>query len=410
MVTVLYPAVSMNGAAVLTEMVAEKPLLNSVHASYSAAAAVSSAIAGVLSSKGFTALPVYTVTTAIAVVASCVAATQLYSFADEVAVTKCHNEACKSAAIEVEVDAAVPASSAHAYEPVSAVVVDESNPMQEGGGHGNRTQSAASCSSTSTTGRESKALASSYSALLHNATFMNLCAIGFLASFGEVSMTAWSVIYFKRYYDASTLAASVGFSVFMVCMAVGRLCGDTLREWYGRRMLMRACGVLLVVGMGVLLSSPSMQHADGGGGSTASSLYVGYMGAALVGCGLSILIPTVFSSSGHLPGVHAGSAIAVAAALTYAGSFISPLFLGLLSEWMHSLRYAFVIDAVLLGAVFFLSFNVPPEVSHWFSSRSGAGSGTGWGAAEREGEGEGQGGSISEQKQRLLGGGHRDMA
>ena len=199
---------------------------------------------------------------------------------------------------------------------------------------------------------------------LFNATFLYFAAIGFFASFGETSMTTWTVIYFKRFFDISTFHASIGFGVFMVFMALGRFAGDTLREWYGRRTLMHWCGACLIVGFTVLLYSPSLPFP----GSTAA--YFGYFGSLLIGSGLSVLIPTVFSSAGHLPGVHAGSAIACAAAITYAGSIISPMFLGLCSQLFGSLRYAFLLDGVLLSAIFVLSFKIPGEVSKWFSTKT----------------------------------------
>jgi len=316
----------MNGIAVLTEMVAEKPLLNSIHGCYSLAAGVATVTAGVLSSAGWSAVPVYSVASAVTVILSCIAYRGAYSHEDELYITNCHNEVHFSpdepeAVVKTELSAGTPSTNGH----------DDAT-AKEGG---------------------------SNSSLL-NAVFINFAAIGFLASFGEVSMTAWSVIYFQRCLNASTLKASIGFGTFMVATAIGRFSGDKLRELWGRRRLIRRCGVCLVLGFGVLLYSPSCADKE------TTGLIVGYCGSLLIGAGLSVLIPIVFSSAGHLPGVHAGSAIAAAAACTYTGSIVSPFFLGLCSQLLHSLREAYMIDAGLMCGVFVLSFMIPDEISKWF--------------------------------------------
>jgi MFS family permease len=63
------------------------------------------------------------------------------------------------------------------------------------------------------------------------------------------------------------------------------------------------------------------------------------MGLMLTGAGLSTLIPTVFSSAGHLPDQDTGKAIATVAAFTYSGSILSPPMIGSMSTAFDSLRY-----------------------------------------------------------------------
>ena len=63
-----YFVVSMNGIAVEAEMVAEKPLLNSIHGCYSLAAGVASVTAGALTSLHLKAFPVYLGASILAIV------------------------------------------------------------------------------------------------------------------------------------------------------------------------------------------------------------------------------------------------------------------------------------------------------------------------------------------------------
>ena len=68
------------------------------------------------------------------------------------------------------------------------------------------------------------------------------------------------------------------------------------------------------------------------------SILFSTIGFALTGSGLSTLIPTVFSSAGHLPNQDAGKAIATVAAFTYSGSIVSPPMIGAMSSLFGSLR------------------------------------------------------------------------
>ena len=58
----------MNGIAVLAEMVAEKPLLNSIHGCYSLAAGIASVTAGVFTSLNWAALPVFIGASTLAII------------------------------------------------------------------------------------------------------------------------------------------------------------------------------------------------------------------------------------------------------------------------------------------------------------------------------------------------------
>jgi hypothetical protein len=65
--------------------------------------------------------------------------------------------------------------------------------------------------------------------LFPNSATLFLCAVGFLASYGEGGMVTWSVIYYERYMSVSDTFNSLGYVTFMICMACGRFACDTLR-------------------------------------------------------------------------------------------------------------------------------------------------------------------------------------
>lgn len=308
----------------LTEMVAQKPLLSSYHGCYPIAAAIASVVGGALNSAGYGAVGVFSVAAAITLLLSSVGCYFSYSLEEETHITSLHNED-------------------HHHED-SDVGGDED-----------------------TDAADTIAKRSHYILLLQNSDFLYFGLVGFLASLGESGMTTWVIVYFDRYFDAGTFASSVGFGVFMVCMGVCRFLGDKMREWYGRRTVFHYNGVLVVLGLTVMVISPSAPDAF--------NLYIGYMGAGMTGMGLATCIPTVFSSAGHLPNVHPGSAIGLAAAMTYSGSIVGPILLGGASQLFDSLRSAYILDDALLCGILIFSFKIPEETSKWYASEDISGHG-----------------------------------
>jgi Na+/melibiose symporter-like transporter len=181
-----------------------------------------------------------------------------------------------------------------------------------------------------------------------------LAIIGFLGAFGETAMVSWCIIYYKSNLNASSIASSVGFSVFMVCMGLGRFLCDRVRLLVGRQRLMFFAGMLASGGMLTLVFASLLEvHV--------LVLVVASIGCAIAGAGLSTIIPTMFSSAGRLPGYKAGTAIATVAFLSYLGSMISPFFIGSVSDAISSLRWALFIDAALLIGVTLFAYQIPPE-------------------------------------------------
>jgi MFS family permease len=143
----------------------------------------------------------------------------------------------------------------------------------------------------------------------------------------------WSVIYFKRYMNIPSALDSIGFFTFMIFMASGRFSCDYIRKTIGRVKLVRISGFFAAIGILLLVLSPSLPF----------SVLFAVLGIASTGAGLSTLIPTMFSSAGHMPNTHAGTSIATVAAFTYCGSIVSPPMVGGVSQGLHSLRYPHVV-------------------------------------------------------------------
>ena len=348
--------VSMNANAVLTETVADRPLLGMYHGSYSVAAAVGGLLGGVFVDQGLNQQSVYTVSGGLGIAFAVLSFLQLYPLEQEKELTLALGDVVEAAAAAGSVQAAQAARAPVAY---SSVDVDQPAPAS----------SSAGLPSSSL----APAAADKYGPLVL------LAGVGFLAAAGEGAVVTWVAIFFTRSFSwAPGGLYSLGFTCFMSCMALGRFCCDWLRQLVGRQVMFRAAGLLAGGGVCIIAAAPSALPEPG-------SLFMACLGCCITGLGLSTLIPTVFSSAGHLPNVHPGTAISRVATWTYAGSIVSPPLIGALSDAFHSLQLGFVVLAALLFLISPLGARVPPEPRAQQAGSAGTGTGTGAGYAASAG-------------------------
>ncbi|MCP9211492.1 MFS transporter [Streptomyces sp. NEAU-Y11] len=132
----------------------------------------------------------------------------------------------------------------------------------------------------------------------------------------------WSGIYLHDDLDASIAVASLGYIGFSACEAGGRLVGDRLHERYGARTLVCLSGGVAVFGLAVAV--------------LALGPLIAVAGFALLGLGLSVLVPIIFSSVGHggeeLGATSAADALAKVNTMSYTGLLIGPVLVGWSAE------------------------------------------------------------------------------
>ena len=136
--------------------------------------------------------------------------------------------------------------------------------------------------------------------------------------------------------DAGT--AALGFAAFSLLMTVGRLLGDVLATRFNRVRLVRLGGLLAALGLLLAILVPQVIPV--------------LLGFAVVGAGLSIVVPLAFSAAGNVPGIPSGVAIAGVATIGYAGFLAGPPIIGLIAEWT-SLRLSLVLVMLLSGSLLF---------------------------------------------------------
>ena len=148
----------------------------------------------------------------------------------------------------------------------------------------------------------------------------------------------WAAVFASEAHQASDGVAGSGFVALSAGMVAGRLGGDRATDHLGERRLFLAALGVVGLGLGVVVTSPVVALA--------------VVGFGVVGCGASVLFPTLYLRAATTPGVPAGVGVGLMSSGARLGFLASPPAVGALSE-ATSLRFglAVVIGAAALAAV-----------------------------------------------------------
>jgi MFS family permease len=143
-----------------------------------------------------------------------------------------------------------------------------------------------------------------------------LSVVAFGCFLAEGAANDWSGVYLHTSLGTSTGVAAVGYAVFACAMAVGRLVGDGLADRFGPDRLARASAATAAVGFGgaLLLNHP----------------VAALVGFALLGAGLSVVVPLAFSAAARVGST--GPSLATVTSFGYLGLMAGPPIIGGLSD------------------------------------------------------------------------------
>jgi MFS family permease len=139
-----------------------------------------------------------------------------------------------------------------------------------------------------------------------------LAAVALFCLLAEGAMIDWSGLYLTT-VGATTAGAAAGFASFSATMVVGRLLGDRIVGALGGPRVIAWGSLLAAAGLLLAVAIPQMP-----------AIVAGY---ALVGLGLSNVVPAVFSAGGRL-GSSPAAGIAAVATAGYAGFLVGPPLIG----------------------------------------------------------------------------------
>jgi MFS family permease len=149
----------------------------------------------------------------------------------------------------------------------------------------------------------------------------------------EGAMADWSAVYLATVAEASPPAAAAGYAVFSAAMVLGRVTGDRIVRALGPARVAMGGSVLAALGYALAAAAPGLAIP----------------GCALIGIGLSNIVPVLFSAAGRLAPSPA-TGIAMVATAGYAGFLLGPPVVGGVAS-LTGLRTAFVLLALLAAGV-----------------------------------------------------------
>lgn len=152
---------------------------------------------------------------------------------------------------------------------------------------------------------------------------------------GEESINNWVALYMRQELGSSAAIAGFAFTAFSIATFTGRILGDRIIARVGVDRVLSGGSLIAASGIafGLLVNQPW-------------SMVAGY---AVVGAGMSLVVPVTYRRAGEMPGMSPADAVSRVASIGFIGFMSGPILIGFLSDLL-SLRFALGVIAVgLLG-------------------------------------------------------------
>jgi MFS family permease len=155
----------------------------------------------------------------------------------------------------------------------------------------------------------------------------------------EGTTRSWSVIYVRDIFGTADWLAALALPAIVVTQTAGRFLGDGMVERWGSVPVARAIALVMLAGTVVVTFAPG----------TAVVLF----GFALIGAGVSIVIPQAFSAAARWGDRPAAESMAAFATLSTLMGFLGPPLFGAAAEWLGlRMAFALMIPLPLLSLAF----------------------------------------------------------
>jgi MFS family permease len=156
--------------------------------------------------------------------------------------------------------------------------------------------------------------------------------ICFCTAVCEGAMADWSSLYYRQVMRDPGGVSTTGYTAFTFAMAAGRLMGDRFIQRLRYRKTLMLNGIFIALGLSIALGFPS-----------PATVIVGY---ALVGIGVSVVIPIVYMVAGKSGKMAPAAALAAVSTVGFTGFLAGPPVIGFIAH-ETGLRLALVTVLVL---------------------------------------------------------------
>jgi MFS family permease len=164
--------------------------------------------------------------------------------------------------------------------------------------------------------------------------------ICFCCALCEGAMADWSALYYKEVINDPGRVSTTGFTFYIFAMALGRFSGDRLLMWLHYRRVLMLDSLLIAGGLTLALAfrNPILVIA----------------GFALVGFGVSTVIPIAYMLAGKSKTMKASVALAAVSTIGFTGFLIGPPIIGFIAH-QTGLRIALLLVLLMGLFIYFLS-------------------------------------------------------
>ncbi|WP_243054953.1 MFS transporter [Pseudomonas sp. BP01] len=160
-----------------------------------------------------------------------------------------------------------------------------------------------------------------------------LCLIAFLV---EGSMLDWSAVFLNTVRGMDISHSGIGFALFSVTMAIGRLSGDWLVPRLTERVVLVGGSFLALMGVLIALAIDNQ--------------FATLAGFVLIGAGIANLVPVYCSAAGKQGAMPVAMALSTVNAIGYMGILMGPAIIGFVAH-LTTLSTALLVTGLLLMMV-----------------------------------------------------------
>lgn len=181
-----------------------------------------------------------------------------------------------------------------------------------------------------------------------NRAFVALGLAGTALMVCEGAALGWGPIFLHDARGVPVGLAATALTAYAAGQTAVRVVGDRLATRYGDTRVFRTGGLVAVAGLAVAVLVPSPAAA--------------VAGLALMGTGMSVLLPLAFSAVGRTEGVSAATAVSRFTTFTYAGVLLGPAAVGWAAELGGLTRTLGALLPVLLAVALLTRLPAPRHV------------------------------------------------
>ncbi len=166
---------------------------------------------------------------------------------------------------------------------------------------------------------------------------IGLAMAAFIVMMNEGAVEHWSTLFLFEVVQLNENTAALGFVMFSLTMTLGRFLGDGVSQKIGSVQTLGYGFSIAVLSYALILSTDKITSV---------------VGFALLGFGLSVIVPELVRLAGRNKHVNTSEAIASVTGIGYVGFLTGPIILGYLANWTNlSTSYIFLGLSVIAGLI-----------------------------------------------------------